>query len=361
MWRGDQKMTQMFYEKDANLEVLQGKIVAVVGYGSQGHAQAQNLRDSGVQVLVGLRKGKSWDQAEADGFEVVTVDEAVQRADVIQILLPDERQGSVYNSQIAPYLHAGQVLLFSHGFNIHFGQIVPPVDVDVVMVAPKSPGHLVRRVYTEGFGVPGLIAVHQDATGHARETALSYAKGIGCTRAGVIETSFREETETDLFGEQAVLCGGVTALVKAGFETLVEAGYQPEIAYFECMHELKLIVDLMYRGGLNYMRYSISDTAEHGDYTGGPQLITEETRKTMRRMLGEIQRGEYARKWIAENEAGRPWFNATRKREQTHPIEQVGAELREHMSFLDPVRITAEGTPEKTRQPAAEFVATGTD
>lgn len=327
-------MVTIYYEKDANREHLEGKTIAVIGYGSQGHAQAQNLRDSGFNVIIGLRKGKSWEQAEADGFEVYTVDEAASRADVIQILMPDEIQKKVYEAQIKDQLQAGNALVFSHGFNIHFGQIVPPEDVDVFMVAPKSPGHLVRRVYTEGFGVPGLLAVHQDATGKAKELGLAYASGIGCTKAGVIETTFREETETDLFGEQAVLCGGVSELVKTGFETLVEAGYKPEVAYFECLHELKLIVDLMYEGGLSYMRYSISDTAEYGDYKTGKRLINEETRKEMRKVLQEIQDGTFAKDFILENQAGRPAFTARRRLEKEHQIEQVGSKLREMMAWL---------------------------
>jgi ketol-acid reductoisomerase len=355
-------MANMYYDNHADLALIRGKKVAVIGYGSQGHAHALNLRDSGVQVAIALPKtSKSRARAEAEGLRVLSPAEAAAWGDVIAFLAPDTTQPSIYREDVAPNLTAGKTLFFAHGFNIHFATIKPPADVDVIMIAPKAPGHRVREVFIDGGGTPGLLAVYQDASGSAKALALSYAKALGCTRAGVIETTFGEETETDLFGEQAVLCGGVSALVKAGFETLVAAGYQPEIAYFECMHELKLIVDLMYRGGLNYMRYSISDTAEHGDYTGGPQLITDETRKTMRRMLGEIQRGEYARKWIAENEAGRPWFNATRKSEQTHPIEQVGARLRELMTFLDPVRITPDGTPEKTAQPAAEFVASGAD
>jgi len=355
-------MAKMYYDNDADLALIRDKRVAAIGYGSQGHAHALNLRDSGVQVVVGLHEtSKSRARAEAQGLRVLSPSEAAAWADVIVFLAPDTTQPALYRDAVAPHLSAQKTLLFAHGFNIHFATIRPPADVDVIMIAPKSPGHRVREVFVDGGGTPALLAVYQDASGLAKALALSYAKALGSTRAGVIETTFGEETETDLFGEQAVLCGGVSALVKAGFETLVEAGYQPEIAYFECMHELKLIVDLMYRGGLNYMRYSISDTAEHGDYTGGPQLITEETRNTMRRMLGEIQRGEYARKWIAENEAGRPWFNATRKREQTHPIERVGAELREHMSFLDPVRITPEGTTEKKSQPTAEFVISGAD
>jgi ketol-acid reductoisomerase len=355
-------MAKMYYDNDADLALIRGKKVAVIGYGSQGHAHALNLRDSGVQVAVALHEtSKSRGRAEAEGLRVLSPSEAAAWADVIVFLAPDTTQPELYRDAVAPHLNAKKTLFFAHGFNIHFKTIQPPADVDVIMIAPKSPGHRVREVFIDGGGTPALLAVYQDASGSAKALALSYAKALGSTRAGVIETTFGEETETDLFGEQAVLCGGVSALVKAGFETLVEAGYQPEIAYFECMHELKLIVDLMYRGGLNYMRYSISDTAEHGDYTGGPQLITEETRKTMRRMLGEIQRGEYARKWIAENEKGRPWFNATRKSERAHPIEQVGSELRDHMAFLDPVRITPEGTPEKTAQPAAEFVSSGAD
>ncbi|RAL26066.1 ketol-acid reductoisomerase [Thermoflavimicrobium daqui] len=325
---------KMYYDKDVDLNVLSGKTVAIVGYGSQGHAQAQNLRDAGVKVIIGLRQGNSWKQAEADGFEVMTVREAVRNADLIQILIPDEHQAKTYREEIAPELESGKMLMFSHGFNIHFGQIVPPADVDVAMVAPKGPGHLVRRVFEEGFGVPALLAIHQDATGHAKEMALAYAKGVGGTRAGVFETSFREETETDLFGEQAVLCGGVSALVKAGFETLVEAGYRPEIAYFECLHELKLIVDLMYEGGLARMRYSISDTAEFGDYVSGPRIVTDETKKAMRQVLTEIQEGEFAKKWILENQAGRPAYHAIKRKEANHPIEKVGAELREMMSWL---------------------------
>jgi ketol-acid reductoisomerase len=328
-------MVKMYYEADVNKQALSGKTIAVIGYGSQGHAQAQNLRDSGYQVIIGLRPGKSWDQAVKDGFQVYSVAEATSRADVVQILMPDERQAQVYRDEIAPHLKAGAALCFSHGFNIHFGQIVPPADVDVIMVAPKSPGHLVRRVYQEGFGVPGLIAVYQDATGKAKEIALAYASGIGCTKAGVIETTFREETETDLFGEQAVLCGGVSELVKAGFDTLVEAGYAPEIAYFECLHELKLIVDLMYEGGLARMRYSISDTAEYGDYSTGRRIITEETRKEMKKVLAEIQDGTFARNWILENQANRPAFNARRRLEAEHGIEQVGKKLREMMSWLN--------------------------
>lgn len=327
-------MAKIYYEKDADLAHLQGKTVAVIGYGSQGHAQAQNLRDSGVNVVIGLRKGRSWEEAEKDGFQVLTVSEAVAQADYVSVLIPDEITGRVYREEIEPNLKAGAVLSFSHGFNIHFGQVVPPSNVDVVMVAPKGPGHLVRRVYEQGFGVPALIAVEQNATGKAYELALAYAKGIGSTKAGVIETTFKEETETDLFGEQAVLCGGVSALVKAGFETLIEAGYQPEVAYFECLHELKLIVDLMYEGGLARMRYSISDTAEFGDYLSGERVITEETKEEMKNILKDIQRGVFAEKWLLENQVGRPMFNARRRIEAEHPIEKVGAQLREMMSWI---------------------------
>ncbi|ARF68813.1 ketol-acid reductoisomerase [Paenibacillus larvae subsp. pulvifaciens] len=324
---------KMYYEKDAELNVLQGKTIAIIGYGSQGHAQAQNLRDSGLKVIIGLRPGKSWKTAEEDGFEVVTVDEAAHRADVIQILMPDETQAKVYRDFIEPNIKKGAALMFSHGFNINFGQIVPTEDLDVLMIAPKSPGHLVRRTYVEGFGVPALIAVEQDATGKAHEIGLAYAKGIGSTRAGVIETTFREETETDLFGEQTVLCGGVSHLVKAGFETLIEAGYQPEIAYFECLHELKLIVDLMYEGGLERMRYSISNTAEYGDYVSGPRVVNEETKKEMKKVLDDIQRGVFARNFILEQTNG-AFLTATRRKEAEHPLEQVGKELREMMHWI---------------------------
>ncbi|MBA4601656.1 ketol-acid reductoisomerase [Thermoactinomyces mirandus] len=324
-------MAKMYYEHHADLSYLQGKTVAIVGYGSQGHAQAQNLRDSGVKVVIGLRKGKSWDQAAADGFEVFEVDEAVKRADVVQMLLPDEVQAKVYHDSVAPHLEAGNALMFSHGFNIHFKQIVPPKDVDVLLVAPKSPGHLLRRVYEQGFGVPSLIAVEQDATGKAKELALAYCKGIGSTKAGVIETTFKEETETDLFGEQAVLCGGVSQLIKSGFETLVEAGYQPEIAYFECLHELKLIVDLIYEGGLSGMRYSVSDTAEFGDYVSGKRVVAEPSREAMKQILKEIQDGTFARRWIKENEEGRNEFQAMRREEKEHEIERVGSQLRKLM------------------------------
>ena len=328
-------MAKMYYEEDANLELLKGKVIAVMGYGSQGHAQAQNLKDSGLNVLIGLRPGSArWGRAEAAGFEVMTVEEAAKRADVIQILLPDESQSKVYQAEIKQYLTAGKALVFSHGFNIHFGQIVPPSDVDVFMVAPKSPGHLVRRTYTEGAGVPSLIAVHQDATGKAKELALAYAKGIGSTKAGVLETTFGEETETDLFGEQAVLCGGTSELVKAGFDTLVEAGYQPEIAYFECLHELKLIVDLMYEGGLSWMNYSVSDTAQYGGMTIGKRIINQETRKEMKKVLEEIQDGRFAKAWLLENQANRPAFNAMTRNEEKHQIEKVGEQLRGMMSWL---------------------------
>ncbi|MGG1635196.1 ketol-acid reductoisomerase [Paenibacillus sp. FSL A5-0031] len=324
----------MYYEKDADQGVLQGKTIAVIGYGSQGHAQAQNLRDSGLKVVIGLRPGKSADVAKKDGFEVLTVAEATKVADVVQILLPDETQAKVYNDEIAPNLKKGAALMFSHGFNIHYGQIVPNKDTDVFLVAPKSPGHMVRRTYQEGFGVPGLIAIEQDATGNAKAIGLAYAKGIGCTRAGVIETSFKEETETDLFGEQAVLCGGATALVKAGFETLVEAGYAPEMAYFECLHELKLIVDMMYEGGMASMRDSISNTAEYGDYVTGPRIVTEETKKEMKRVLEDIQSGRFARDFILENQSNRAMLTATRRNEAAHPIEKTGAQLRELMHWI---------------------------
>jgi ketol-acid reductoisomerase len=324
----------MYYEKDADSNVLKGKTIAVIGYGSQGHAQAQNLRDSGLNVIIGLREGRSWNTAKNDGFEVVTVEEAAKRADVIQILMPDETQARVYRESIKPNMKKGAALMFSHGFNVHFGQIVAPEGTDVLLVAPKSPGHMVRRTYVEGFGVPGLIAIEQDATGNAKAIGLAYAKGIGCTRAGVIETSFREETETDLFGEQAVLCGGATALVKAGFETLVEAGYAPEMAYFECLHELKLIVDMMYEGGMSSMRSSISNTAEYGDYVTGPRIITDETKKAMKAVLSDIQEGKFARDFILENQSNNAFMTATRRNEAQHPIEVVGGQLRELMHWI---------------------------
>lgn len=328
-------MVKIYYDADADLGVLSGKTVAVIGYGSQGHAQAQNLRDSGVRVVVGLRRNSQrWDKARQDGLEVMEVAEAVKQADIIQILTPDETQARLYKEEIEPYLQEGKAISFSHGFNIHYGQIVPPPNIDVFMVAPKGPGHMVRRMYQEGAGVPGLIAVHQDYTGQAKKLALAYAKGIGCTRAGVFETTFREETETDLFGEQVVLCGGLSELIKAGFETLVEAGYAPEIAYFECLHEMKLIVDLIYEGGLSWMRYSISDTAQFGDYMVGKRIITEETRKEMKKVLAEIQSGEFAQRWILENQTNRPVFNAIDRREKEHLIEKVGRELRAMMPWL---------------------------
>jgi len=327
----------MYYDADADLNRLAGKKIAVIGYGSQGHAHALNLKDSGCDVRVGLYQGsRSWAEAESHGLRVTTVAQASEEADIIMILVQDNVQPALYREAIAPGLKPGNTLMFAHGFNIHFSQIIPPRDVDVSMIAPKSPGHRVRELYLEGQGTPALLAVYQDVSGQAKENALAYAKALGCTRAGVIETTFAEETETDLFGEQAVLCGGVTALIKAGFETLVEAGYQPEIAYFECLHELKLIVDLIQQGGLSYMRYSVSDTAEHGDYTGGPKIITEQTRATMRQMLKDIQNGSYAREWILENQAGRPFFNAMRRREREHLIEKVGRELRAMMPWLPP-------------------------
>lgn len=326
---------KIYYDKDADLGVLKGKKVAVIGFGSQGHAQALNLRDSGVEVIVSDMPGTpNYELAVKHGFTPMAAAEATKQAQVIQILTQDHVQAQLYENDIRPHMGPGKTLVFSHGFNIHFGQIVPDPQVDVVMVAPKGPGHLVRSEYEKGAGVPSLVAIHQDASGQALATALAYAKGIGAARAGVIETTFDEETETDLFGEQSVLCGGVSELVKAGFDTLVEAGYQPEIAYFECMHELKLIVDLFYQGGLNYMRYSVSDTAEYGDYTRGHRIITEETREEMRQILYEIQSGEFAKEWILENQARRPVFNALRKQEAEHPIEAVGKKLRSMMGWL---------------------------
>ena len=339
-------MPKTYHDQDADLSIIQKKKVAIIGYGSQGHAHALNLKDSGVEVRVGLPKtSKSIDKAKKAGLEVNTVGDAAAWADVIMILTPDHSQGETYEKEFAPNLKAGKTLMFAHGFNIRFGTINPPKDIDVSLVAPKAPGHRVREVFTEGGGTPGLVAIHQDASGKALETALSYAKGIGCTRAGVIQTTFAEETETDLFGEQAVLCGGASALVKAGFETLVNAGYQPEIAYFECLHELKLIVDLMYRGGLAFMRYSISDTAEYGDYTAGPRIVTDETRAEMKRMLAEIQNGTFAKKWIEENKTGRKYFSRMREEEAKHPIEEVGGRLRAAMPFLDPVTVK-DNTPQ---------------
>jgi ketol-acid reductoisomerase len=334
---GRRDMANVLYERDAELSLIQSRRVAVLGYGSQGHAHALNLRDSGVPVKVGLPPlSPSRDKARADGLTVDTPADAASWADVVMVLAPDTAQPALYREAIRPYLRPADMLLFAHGFNVRYGTIEPPPFVDVALIAPKAPGHRVRELYATGEGAPALMAIHNDASGRARRLALSYARAIGATRAGVVETTFAEETETDLFGEQAVLCGGMSALVKAGFETLVEAGYQPEIAYFECLHELKLIVDLMYRGGLSYMRYSVSDTAEHGDYTGGPRIVTEATRQAMSKMLAEIRDGTYARAWIAENEAGRPWFNAVRRSEQSHQIEEVGARLREMMPFLSP-------------------------
>ena len=333
-------MAKMYYEKDTDLNLLKGKTVAIVGYGSQGHAHALNLHESGVDVVVGLYNGsKSWEKAQAAGLKVATVAEAAKAADLIMILLPDEKQGKIYNEEIAPNLEEGNALVFAHGFNIHYSQIVPPAYVDVFMVAPKGPGHLVRRTYTEGAGVPCLIAIHQDASGKAKDYALAYANGVGGARAGILETTFKDETETDLFGEQAVLCGGAAELIKAGFETLVEAGYAPENAYFECMHELKLIVDLFYQGGLSLMRYSVSDTAEYGDYQIGKRIITDETKKEMKKVLKEIQDGTFARNWLLENQVGRPNFNATRRNESEHQIEKVGKELRGMMSWIDTAKI----------------------
>jgi len=324
----------MYYNGDANKNYLNGKTVAVIGYGSQGHAHALNMRDSGVNVVVGLRKGKSWEKAEQDGLKVYSVGEATAQADVVMVLLPDEMQPKVYKEEIEPNL-TNQALMFAHGFNVHFNQIVPPKESDVLLVAPKGPGHLVRRTYQEDAGVPALFAIYQDVTGEAKELALSYAQAIGSLRAGALETTFKEETETDLFGEQAVLCGGLTSLVKAGFETLVEAGYQPELAYFECLHELKLIVDLMYEGGLEGMRYSISDTAQWGDFVSGPRVVNEDVKKEMKAVLKDIQEGRFAKGWILENQANRPEFNAINEREKEHPIELVGRELRKMMPFVN--------------------------
>ncbi len=328
-------MTKLYYENDCNLELLGGKKVAVVGYGSQGHAHALNLHESGVDVVVGLYEGsKSWNLAQEAGLEVALVADAVKKADVIMMLVNDEKQVQIYEESIKDNLSSGKYLAFAHGFNIHFGQIVPPEDVNIFMVAPKGPGHTVRGQYQEGKGVPCLVSVHQDVTGDTMDIALAYAAGIGGSRAGVLETTFKEETESDLFGEQTVLCGGVTELIKAGFEILVEAGYSPEIAYFECLHEMKLIVDMINQGGLSYMRYSISDTAEYGDYSVGKRIITEDTRDEMRKVLSEVQDGTFARNWILENKANRPSFNAMRRREQNHPIEVVGKRLRKMMSWL---------------------------
>ena len=343
-------MPRRFYEKDGNLDSLQGRTVAIIGYGSQGHAHALNLRDSGLEVVVGLYPGsKSAAKAEAAGLRVLSTAEAAKAADTVMILLPDHVQADVYNSDIAPNMTQGKTLMFAHGFNIHFGQIAPPPGVDVTMVAPKAPGHRVRELYTEGVGVPALVAVHQDATGQALQKALAYALALGCLKAGVIETNFKEETESDLFGEQAVLCGGVSELIRAGFETLVQAGYAPEIAYFECLHELKLIVDLIQEGGLGYMRYSVSDTAEYGDYTRGPRIVNAQTREEMKKILAEVQSGEFARAWINENKTGRGKFLQMREEGRNLSIEKIGAELREMMTFLK--KNKEAGVPQE--QPAA--------
>src|SRR5436190_15670209 len=323
-------MPKRFYEKDGNLEYLNGRTVAIIGYGSQGHAHALNLRDSGVDVVVGLYEGsKSWGKAEVTGLKVMTVADAAKAANIVMILVSDHIQGDLYNNEIAPHMTAGKTLMFAHGFNIHFKQITAPANVDVSMIAPKAPGHRVRELFTEGVGVPALVAIHQNSSGQALERALAYALALGCLKAGVIDTDFREETESDLFGEQAVLCGGTSELIRAAFQTLVDAGYAPEIAYFECLHELKLIVDLIQEGGLSYMRYSVSDTAEYGDYTRGPRVVNEQTRAEMRKILAEIQSGEFARQWIEENRSGRKNFLAMRAAAQNQPIEQVGRERRE--------------------------------
>ncbi len=329
-------MTTIYYNNDANLDLLKNKVVGIIGYGSQGHAHALNLKDSGQNVLIGLYKGsKSWEKAVSDGLEVTLVDDLVQSADIIMMLLPDHSMATVYNQSIKPHLSTEKTLMFAHGFNIHYKAIIPPHNIDVSMVAPKAPGHRMREVFKKNSGVPGLLAIHNDASGQAKEIALAYSKGIGCTRAGVLNTTFKEETETDLFGEQTILCGGVTALIKAGFETLIEAGYQPESAYFECMHELKLIVDLLYQGGMEYMRYSVSDTAEYGDYSRGPMIIDSSVKEKMKIVLKSIQDGSFAREWIAENDEGRSRFNQLRKSNAQHPIEVVGKELRGMMSFLN--------------------------
>ncbi|MBI4234191.1 MAG: ketol-acid reductoisomerase [Chloroflexi bacterium] len=328
-------MAKLYYDPDADLALLKNKTIGIIGYGSQGHAHALNLKDNGQQVVVGLYRGsKSWPEAEKAGLKVMEVAEVARAADITMMLVPDMAQRQVYRESILPSLKPGKTLMFAHGFNIHFKQIQPPPTVDVSMVAPKAPGHRMREVFTRGLGVPALLAVQQDVSGRARETALAYAKGVGSTRAGVLETTFKEETETDLFGEQTVLCGGVSSLVKAGFETLVEAGYQPEVAYFECMHELKLIVDLMYQGGLNYMRYSVSDTAEYGDYTRGPRVIDDHVKQQMRQILKDIQDGSFAREWVAESDEGKKRFLKLREQEREHPIEKVGEQLRAMMPWL---------------------------
>ena len=328
-------MAKMYCEKDADFELMKKRKVAVLGYGSQGHAHALNLKESGASVVVGLYEGsKSWERAQKDGFKVLPAADAVAESDLVVMLVPDEKQKNLYETAVKPNLNPGDALVFAHGFNVHFGQIVADESVDVFMVAPKGPGHLVRRVYEDGKGVPALFAVHQDPSGQARNLALAYARGIGATRAGVIETSFEEETETDLFGEQCVLCGGITELIKAGFDTLTQAGYQKEIAYFECLHEMKLIVDLLYEGGFENMRYSVSDTAEYGDYTASTRVVTKDTREEMKKILGEIQSGEFARSWILENAAGRPYFNARKRQELEHPMVETGKELRSMMSWI---------------------------
>jgi len=328
-------MVKKYYGQDGDISLLNGKTCAIIGYGSQGHAHALNLRDSGVSVVVGLpESSKSRAKAESTGLKVLTVAEAAKAGDFIMMLVPDHIQGELYKNDIAPNLKLGKTLMFAHGFNIHFGFITPPKDIDVSMIAPKAPGHRVREVFTEGQGVPGLVAIHQDASGNALKNALAYGSGIGCLRAGILETSFKEETETDLFGEQAVLCGGVSELIRAGFQTLVDAGYAPEMAYFECLHEVKLIVDLIYEGGLSYMRYSVSDTAEYGDYTRGPRVVNDQTRAEMKKILGEIQSGQFAREWMEENRTGRKKFLAMRAAQEGQQIEKVGAELRSMMTFL---------------------------
>jgi len=330
---------KIYYDQDADLGLLKGKKIAIIGYGSQGHAHALNLKDSGQDVVIGLYKGgKSWARAEKDGHKVAPVADAAKMGDVVMILLPDQTQREVFEASIRSAMSRGKMLMFAHGFNIHFNQVVPPPDVDVTMIAPKAPGHVMRDLFVQGPGVPALVAVQQDVSGKARDMALAYGKGVGCTRAGVIETTFKEETETDLFGEQAALCGGISHLIKASFETLVEAGYQPEVAYFECMHEMKLIVDLFYQGGLAYMRYSVSDTAEYGDYTRGPRVVSEDTKKEMKKILGEIQSGQFAREWVLENQANRAGFLAMRRRDADHQIEEVGKRLRAMMSWIKPPR-----------------------
>ena len=328
-------MAKMYYENDADLSLIQNKTIGIIGYGSQGHAHALNLKDNGLDVMVGLYDGsKSWSKAQNDGLNVGIVKDVAEQSDIIMVLVPDTTQADVYEKSIHPYLLPGKTLMFAHGFNIHYKAIVPPDVVDVSMVAPKAPGHRMREVFTRGSGVPGLLAIHQDISGEARDIGLAYARGVGCTRAGVLDTTFKEETETDLFGEQAVLCGGVTALIKAAFETLVEAGYQPESAYFECLHELKLIVDLLYQGGMEYMRYSVSDTAEYGDYSRGPVVIDEHVKDNMKKVLAAIQDGSFAREWISENDEGRPRFNRYRRENAEHSIEAIGKELRDMMTFL---------------------------